>query len=101
VITKGADTKMKSRRIFRKSSVVIVAAVLFCLTTVTVFAASGELGHFLSRFVNANFVEFAIPPQSPAYAEDQGIKIEAAGAQQIGPVVLLYITMQDVGLTQD
>ena len=61
----------------------------------TIFAATEGLEAFLYRF-NPNFGEFAIPPLEPAYAVSQGIRIEAVGAQQIGNVVLVYMTVQDI-----
>ena len=73
----------------------VAAAVFLLATATTIFAATGGLETFLSRF-NPNFGEFAIAPLEPAYAESQGIRIEAVGAQQIGHVVLVYMIMQDI-----
>jgi len=79
----------------RKVIAMAAAAIIILATSTGIFAASGGLEHFLARF-NPSFGEFAIAPLYPAYAEDQGIRIEAVGAQHIGPVVLVYVIMQDI-----
>jgi len=94
----NASKKPARRRFPMKKITALIAAAVFLLATTTIiFAAtvSGELEQFLSRF-NPNFGEFAIAPLYPAYAENQGIRIEAVGAQQIGAVVLVYVTVQDI-----
>lgn len=86
------------RRIPMKKIISLVAAAILLLATSTIiFAATtgGGLDQFLSRF-NPSFGEFAIAPLYPAYTENQGIRIEAVGAQQIGAVVLVYVTLQDI-----
>jgi len=89
-------THQKTRRKFsmKKLATTIAAAALFIATSTGIFAASGGLDDFLARF-NPNFGEFAIAPLEPAYATDQGIRIEVVGAQQIDNVVLIYTIMQD------
>ena len=92
---KSDETPSRRKMSMRKVVAIIAAAVLVLATSTGIFAASGGLEHFLARF-NPNFGEFAIAPLYPAYAEDQGIRIEVVGAQHIGPVVLVYVTMQDI-----
>ena len=84
--------KKKRSRVYAAS---IVAMLFFAALSFTVYAATGGLEIFLTRF-NPNFGEFAIAPLEPAYAIDQDIRIEVVGAQQIGSAVLMYITMQDI-----
>jgi len=79
----------------RKLAVIAAAAVLLLATSTAIFAATGGLEQFLSRF-NPNFGEFAIAPLQPAFAESEGIRIEAIGAQQIDHVVLVYVAMTDL-----
>ncbi|MCL2224649.1 MAG: hypothetical protein FWB96_06755 [Defluviitaleaceae bacterium] len=84
------------RRISMKKFITIVAAAtFFIIASTAIFAGGGGLEQFLARF-DSNFGELAIPPLYPAYAESQGIRIEAVGAQQIGNIVLVYLSMQDV-----
>ena len=88
---------MSHRNIRRpvRFSIVAAAILLFIAISGTVYATSGGLEQFLSRF-NPNFGTFAIAPLEPAYAIDQDIRIEVVGAQQIGHVVLVYVSMQDM-----
>jgi len=86
------DGKSKGRVRF---SVVFAAALIVLTISVTAFAAVGGLEQFISRF-NPAFGDLAILPAQPVYAEDQGIRMEVIGAQQISGVVLAYVTMQDV-----
>ena len=88
------ENPTKRRLSMKKIASIAVAAVLLLATASTIFAGAGGLEQFLARF-NPNFGEFAIAPLYPAYAQDQGIRIEAVGAQQIGHVVLVYMTVQD------
>ena len=76
-------------------SVAFAAVLIFVTISITAFSATGGLEQFISRF-NPAFGDIAIPPTQPAYAEDQGIRIEVIGAQQVGNVVLAYVTMQDI-----
>jgi hypothetical protein len=85
----------RRRTSMKKLIAIVAAAVLFLITSSALFAASGGLEYFLARF-NTNFGELAIAPLYPAYSEQQGIRIEAVGAQQIDHVVLVYVAMQDV-----
>ena len=78
-----------------KLSVIMAAVLVFMALTATIYAATGGLDHFLSRF-NPGFGEFAIAPLEPAYTEDQGIRLEVIGAQQIDHVVLVYVSIQDL-----
>jgi len=94
-LEKMKESPVKRRISMKKIAVMAVAAALFLLTSSVIFATGGGLEHFLARF-NTSFGEFAIAPIYPAYAESQGIRIEAVGAQQIGNVVLVYIAMQDI-----
>lgn len=87
---RGLKTAKRRARL----SVAAAAILIFVAISGTVYAASGGLDQFLSRF-NPAFGALAIPPVEPAYAEDQGIRIEIVGAQQINNVVLSYMTMQD------
>jgi len=92
--TMESPTKRR-RPSMRKLAAMIAAAVLILVTSTAIFATSGGLEQFLTRF-NPNFGEFAIAPINPAYAIDQGIRIEVVGAQQIDNVLLLYTIMQDI-----
>ena len=83
------------RKMSIKKLSTIAAAVLLLITSTAVFAATGGFAYFLAPF-NQNFGEFAIAPLYPAYAESQEIRIEAVGAQQIGNVVLAYVSMHDL-----
>jgi hypothetical protein len=89
------NKQSKKKHSFKRVLVIAAAVVLLLATATTVFAATGRLEQFLSRF-NPNFGVLAIAPLYPAFAEDQGILIEAVGAQQIDHVVLVYVTMQDI-----
>jgi len=86
------NTKPKRRKI--SFAAAIAAVLILTAITATVGATGIGLPQFLSRF-NPAFGEFAIPPEYPAYDVQDGIRIEVIGAQQIGNVVLAYITMQD------
>ena len=88
---------MNQKPIKRYSRFSIAAAVVLVFVTLsaTTYAATGGLDQFLSRF-NPAFGALAIAPAEPAYAEDQGIRLEVVGAQQINNVVLVYVTMQDI-----
>lgn len=85
------------RRNFSMKKVFAIAAVVavFLIGSSVIFAGGGGLEQFRARF-NPNFIELAIPPLYPAYAIDQGIRVEAVGAQQIGHVVLVYVSVQDI-----
>ncbi|MCL2420345.1 MAG: hypothetical protein FWD03_00665 [Defluviitaleaceae bacterium] len=87
----------QKRVVKRRARLSVAIAAMFILVIIsgTVYAASGGLDHFISRF-NPAFGALAIPPEVPAYAEDQGIRIEVIGAQQISNVVLAYLTIQDI-----
>ncbi|MCL2565209.1 MAG: hypothetical protein FWE24_05285 [Defluviitaleaceae bacterium] len=89
-----AEIPLKRKTSMRKLTI-IAAAILLLVTSTAVFATTGGLEQFLARF-NPNFGEFAIAPLYPAYAIDQGIRIEVVGAQQIDNVLLVYTIMQDV-----
>jgi len=74
----------------------IAAAVLiFAIISACAYAAMVGLDFFRAEF-NPPFIDFATAPLEPAYAEDQGIRMEIVGAERIGDIVLLYLTMQDV-----
>ena len=100
VDTEGLKTKMRNLqntkpKRYTISFVTAIAIVLLLMAiTATVGATSIGLPQFLSR-LTPTFGEFAIPPEYPAYDVQDGIRIEVIGAQQIGNVVLVYITMQD------
>ena len=85
------NKKVKTRG---KLRLVMVATFIFVALSTTIYAATGGLEEFLSRF-KPNFGEYAIPPIEPTFAEDNGIRIEVVGAQEIDNVVLLYVSMQD------
>ena len=95
VSTQKIETSLRRSFSMKKLFAIAAAAVFLLATATTIFAATGGLEAFLFRF-NPNFGEFAIAPLEPAYAESQGIRIEAVGAQQIGHVVLVYMTVQDI-----
>ena len=85
----------KRRLSMKKIVTISIAAALFLLTSTAIFATSGGLEQFLARF-NPNFGEFAIAPLYPAYAESEGVRIEAVGAQQIDHIVLVYVAVTDI-----
>jgi len=90
------DTMEQSKARGRiRLSVALAAALIVVMISATALAAGGGLEQFVSRF-NPAFGDLAIPPVQLAYAEDQGIRIEVIGAQQIDNVVLAYVTMQDI-----
>ena len=91
------EQSMECKKIKRPMGFSMAAVVIAILIAVsgTAYATSGRLGDFLSRF-NPNFGEFAIAPLEAAYTIDEGIRIEVVGAQQIGNVVLVYVSMQDI-----
>ncbi|MCL2399818.1 MAG: hypothetical protein FWC91_08770 [Defluviitaleaceae bacterium] len=86
--------KKKVKR-YSKFSVAAVVAFIFVTISATGYAASGGLDMFNSRF-NPAFIDLVTAPTKPSYAEDQGIRLEVIGAQQVNSVVLLYLTMQDI-----
>ena len=96
-ITSLQGVNMNRRSVKKPLRLIITAASVMILIVVsgTAYASGGGLEMFLSRF-NPDFGAFAIAPLEPAYAVDQGIRIEVVGAQQIGGVVLLYVSMQDI-----
>jgi len=81
--------------LMKKFAYIAAVAALLLITTTGIFAATGDLEQFLSRF-NPNFGALAVAPIYPAYSVDEGIRIEAVGAQQIDNIVLVYVTMQDI-----
>lgn len=91
----STTTPIRRKISMRKLATIAIAAVFLLVTSTAVFAASGGLEQFLARF-NPNFGEFAIAPLYPAYAIDQGIRIEVVGAQQVDNALLLYTIMQDI-----
>ena len=101
----NVDTEKLKRRInaigqkpvkrFNRFSIAAAVFLVFVTLSATTYAATGGLDQFLSRF-NPAFGALAIAPAEPAYAEDQGIRMEVVGAQQVNNVVLVYLTMQDI-----
>jgi len=84
------------RPLRKKRAIFIVALIAVIITTAfSVYAVTGGLDMFRSHF-GSPFEDLAVAPAIPAYYEAQGIRIEVVGAQQIGNVALVYLTMQDV-----
>ena len=88
------NMKSTAKRRSIKFSVAVCAALLLVVLSGTVYATSGGLEQFLSRF-NPAFGQFAIPPLEPAYAVDGGIRFEVYGAQVFDNIALLYFSLQD------
>ena len=88
----------RSKRYKKRNFRPLIAAasiLIFIGLSGTVYGLGGGLDNFLNRF-QPPFMEFPIAPLYPAYAQDQGIRIEVLGAQQFGNIVLLHYTIQDI-----
>ena len=85
----------RPKRIKRRLSLVVAAALIFIMISVTAYASVGGLDGFIARF-NPEFGAFALPLVEPAYTEYDGIKIEVVGARVFENTVLVYYTMEDV-----
>jgi len=84
--------KMSMKKLFAIATV----AVILLVTSTVVLAATGGLERFFLRS-NPNFGEFPITaPLYPAYAIDQGIRIEVTGAMQAGNVIFVSTMTQDI-----
>lgn len=85
----------KQKKPYRRFAMAAAALLVFVAISATAYAAGGGLEQFLSRF-NPAFGDLAVQPLEAVYAEDQGIRFEVIGAQQIGSFILMYMTMQDM-----
>ena len=85
----------KPKRIRRRLQIAIAAVLAFVMISATAYASVGGLDGFIARF-NPEFGAFALPLLEPAYAVDQGIKIEVVGARVFENIMLLYVTMEDL-----
>jgi len=89
------NMEKKKKRLPVRFSAVAAAVLIFMALSVTAYGASGGFEQFLARF-NPEFGGLAIPLIEPAYAENEGIRMEIYGAQQFGNAVLVYLSMQDI-----
>jgi len=79
----------------RRFSAALAGVLILFLASVTVYAAGSGFEALRMRF-NPAFAELATAQSQFTHVVDQGILMEAVGAQQINNVVLVYLTMRDI-----
>ena len=93
-VRQGVGEKPTSAlRVRRGGRLLVAALVLLLVSTVALAASTGGLDWFLEQF-NPPFAEILEP--SGAYAEDQGIRMTVIGAQEIGGMAVVYLSVQDM-----
>lgn len=85
----------KTKRQIKFPAVAAVTLAFVIMSGVVYAAVTGGLEFFQTEF-DPSFINYANDLLTPAYAEDQGIRVEIIGAEQGDHSFLLYLTIQDV-----
>jgi len=93
-------TKTTKTKQFSKLPKLAAAILIFGFLSVATVYAAGDGWAFLQNIFSP-FAEIAVVPTGRVYAEDQGIRIEILGAEEIDGMVLLFLSVQDVSGKHD
>jgi len=94
VMRQVQDTpKLRVLPVKRRVSFLAVALVILLVSTTALAVGLGGFDWFMERF-EPTFAEVVEP--IGAYAEDQGIRMTVIGAQEIGGMAIMYLSVQDV-----
>ena len=86
----------KTKKVFKLPKMVAAGLIFVMLSVGTAYAAGGGAWEFLQNIFSSPFAGLTVDQGGLAYAEDQGVRIEIIGAEEIDDTIVLVIAVQDV-----